>query len=67
MKKQFQFSIYPVIMAAASAILIFGIQSGYNQYMVTIPVITLFGLFIFLLERWMPYEKDWVKEKVTGI
>lgn len=63
MKRFFQFSIYPVIMAAASAILIFGIQSGYNQYMVTIPVITLFGLFILLLERWMPYEKDWVKGK----
>jgi hypothetical protein len=63
MKRLFQFSIYPVVMLSASSILIYGMQTGLNQYLVTLPVISLFGLLILLLERWMPYEKDWVKGK----
>lgn len=63
MKKLFQFSIYPLIMLSAAIIIVKGIQSGYNQYVITIPVITFFGLLILLLERWMPYDTDWVKGK----
>lgn len=63
MKKVFQFGIYPSIMLSASAIILYGIQSGYNQYLVTIPVITLTGILILVLEQWMPYEKNWVGGK----
>lgn len=63
MKKVFQFGIYPAIMLSASAIILYGIRSGYNQYLVTVPVITLTGILILLLEQWMPYEKNWVGGK----
>ncbi|MBN8673392.1 MAG: sterol desaturase family protein [Chitinophagales bacterium] len=63
MKKVFQYCIYPVIMLSASFILIFGMKNGYNMYLVSLPVITLSGVLILFLERWMPYEKDWIKGK----
>ena len=52
MKKVFQFGIYPAIMLSASAIILYGIRSGYNQYLVTIPVITLTGILILVLEQY---------------
>ena len=63
MKKVFQFGIYPAIMLSASAIILYGIKSGHNYYLATIPVITLTGVLILLLEKWMPYEKSWVSGK----
>lgn len=63
MKKIFQYCIYPVIMLSASFILIFGMKNGYNMYLVSLPVITLSGVLILFLERWMPYERAWVKGK----
>lgn len=63
MKKVFQLGIYPAIMLSTSAIILYGIQSGYNQYLATIPVITLTGILILVLEKWMPYEKNWVSGK----
>lgn len=60
MKKVFQLWIYPAIMLSTSAIILYGIKSGYNQYLATIPVITLTGILILVLEKWMPYEKNWV-------
>jgi sterol desaturase/sphingolipid hydroxylase (fatty acid hydroxylase superfamily)/uncharacterized protein (DUF2147 family) len=59
-KKIFQFGIYPLIMLAAGALLIYGMQNGYNYYVVSITTITVFGLIILLLERQLPYEKSWV-------
>ena len=50
-------------MLSASFILIFGMKNGYNMYLVSLPVITLSGVLILFLERWMPYEKDWIKGK----
>lgn len=35
-------------------------ESGTNQYLATVPIITLFGLIALLLERWLPFEKNWV-------
>lgn len=63
MKKVFQYSIYPLIMLSASFLLISGLEAGINYYLVTLPVITFFGASILLLERWMPYEKDWTVNK----
>ncbi|MBX9734877.1 MAG: sterol desaturase family protein [Chitinophagaceae bacterium] len=63
MKKVFQFGIYPIIMLSASATIIYEIGAGVNQYLATIPFITLTGVLILLLERWIPYEKNWVGSK----
>lgn len=63
MKKIVQWTIYPVIMLSSAWLLINGIRYGYNPYIVTLPVISVFGFIILFLERWMPYEKDWVKGK----
>lgn len=63
MKKFFQYSVYPVIMISAAYVIIKSIQMGYNQYLSTIPVISICGVLILLMERWMPYEKNWVKGK----
>lgn len=35
-------------------------ESGTNQYLATVPTIALFGLIALLLERWLPFEKNWV-------
>ncbi|GAO44433.1 sterol desaturase family protein [Flavihumibacter petaseus] len=63
MERLFQLGVYPLIMLSASGVLIYGIQSGFNQYLIVLPVISFFGMLILLLERWMPYEIDWVKGK----
>lgn len=63
MKQIFQYTIYPFVMLSAAFLIIYGIQSGYNFYWSTLPVITIFGVIILLLERWLPYEKDWVNGK----
>lgn len=47
-------------MLSASVLIIEGINSGVNQYLATIPVIALYGFFALILERWMPYEKNWL-------
>lgn len=60
MKKLFQYSIYPVFMLSASLLIIQLMESGTNQYLATIPVIAVFGLVALLLERWLPFEKNWV-------
>lgn len=60
MKKLFQYSIYPVFMLSASFLIIRLIESGTNQYLATVPIIASFGLVALLLERWLPFERNWV-------
>ena len=60
-KKVFQYSIYPLFMLSAAWIMIAAIQSGANQYLATVPVIAGYGLLALVLERWMPFEKDWIE------
>ncbi|HHL52932.1 MAG TPA: sterol desaturase family protein [Flammeovirgaceae bacterium] len=61
LKKVFQYGIYPAVMLSASAILIYGMQQGYNYYVVSLSTIAIFGAFIFFLERQMPYNKSWLQ------
>jgi sterol desaturase/sphingolipid hydroxylase (fatty acid hydroxylase superfamily) len=35
-------------------------KSGTNQYLATVPIIAVYGLAALLIERWMPFEKNWV-------
>lgn len=60
LKKIFQYSIYPIIMFAAATLLIYGMQNGYNYYFVSILTISIFGLILLILERQLPYEKEWI-------
>ncbi len=60
LKKLFQYGIYPAVMLSAAAILIYGIQKGYNYYLVSITTISVYGLIVFLLERRLPYERKWL-------
>lgn len=59
-RKIFQYSIYPVFMLSSAWIMITALQRDVNQYLATIPVIAGYGLFALFLERWMPFEKNWV-------
>jgi len=56
----FQYSIYPIVMILAATLLIYGMQNGYNYYLVSITTTVTFGLLILLLERKFPYEKNWL-------
>lgn len=56
----FQYGIYPVLTLTAATLLIYLIGSGYNYYLVSLPIITGFGLLIMVLERIFPYEKRWL-------
>lgn len=47
-------------MLSASFSIIRLMESGTNQYLATVPVIALFGLVALLLERWLPFERNWV-------
>lgn len=60
MKNFFQYSIYPVFMLSAFFSIIWLMKSGTNQYLSTVPIIAVYGLAALLLERWMPFEKNWV-------
>jgi hypothetical protein len=60
MKTIFQYSIYPVFMLSASFLIIRLMENGTNQYLATVPIIASFGLVALLLERWLPFEKNWV-------
>jgi len=60
MKKLFQYSIYPVFMFSAWALIVWAMQTGVNQYVATIPVIAFYGIAALLLERLMPFEKKWL-------
>lgn len=60
MKTIFQYSIYPVFMLSASFLMIRLMENGTNQYLATVPIIASFGLVALLLERWLPFEKNWV-------
>lgn len=59
-KTIFQYSIYPLIILSAAALLIVGIQMKYNMYLVTLPVITFYAILILFLERLLPFEKQWL-------
>ena len=59
-KSAFQHGIYPVYMLSAWLLILWGIQTDLNQYLVTIPVIIVYGFIILLLEQLMPFEKDWL-------
>lgn len=60
MKNFFQYSIYPVFMLSAFFSIIWLMKSGTNQYLATVPIIAVYGLAALLIERWMPFEKNWV-------
>ncbi len=60
LKKIFQYSMYPIIMLSAATLLIYGMQNGYNYYAVSLSTISIFALLILLLERQLPYEKQWI-------
>jgi len=47
-------------MFSAGFLLFMAIQSGLNRYLSVLAIMTFYGFFILLLERWMPYNKDWV-------
>lgn len=59
-KTIFQYAVYPFVMLSTAAILIIGMNSEYNYYLVSLPVISLFGLLILILERYFPYNKTWL-------
>lgn len=59
-RKIFQYSIYPFFMLSAAWLMITAIQNGVNQYLATITVITGYGVLVLFLERWMPFDKNWV-------
>ena len=59
-KLMFQYSIYPVYMLSAWFLILWGIQSGLNQYLATIPVIIVYGIIILLLEKVLPFDKEWL-------
>uniref|UniRef100_UPI00404B96B7 sterol desaturase family protein n=1 Tax=Flavobacterium sp. TaxID=239 RepID=UPI00404B96B7 len=59
-KTTFQYSIYPVFMLSAFFFILLGIQSGINQYVTTISVILVYGFIILMLEKILPFEKDWL-------
>ena len=61
MKKIFQYSIYPIFMMSAWALILWAMQKGINQYLATVPIIATFGLIALLLERAMPFEKQWLR------
>ncbi|MFY0654346.1 MAG: sterol desaturase family protein [Cyclobacteriaceae bacterium] len=63
MKKIFQYSIYPLFMISAWSLIINGIRLGYDQYLVSISIIIIFGAIDLILERIMPFEKQWLKGK----
>lgn len=60
LKKIFQYSIYPIVMLSAATILIYGMQNGYNYYAISLSTISVFAFLILLLERQLPYEKQWI-------
>jgi len=60
MKKLFQYSIYPLFMILAWALILWAMQTGINQYLATVPIIALFGIVALLLERALPFEKEWI-------
>lgn len=60
MKKLFQYSIYPIFMMSACALILWAMQTGINQYLATVPIIALYGLIALLLEKAMPFEKQWL-------
>jgi sterol desaturase/sphingolipid hydroxylase (fatty acid hydroxylase superfamily) len=60
MKRILQYSLYPIFMLSAWCLMLLGVQSGLNQYLVIIPIIALFGIIALFLEKWMPFEKNWL-------
>ena len=59
-KTAFQYSIYPLYMLSAWLLILWGIESGLNQYLATIPVIIFYGFIILLLEKMLPFDKQWL-------
>jgi len=59
-KTFFQYSIYPVFMLTAWALLLYLLPRGVNYYAATVSVIALFGLLALGLERLLPYEQAWL-------
>lgn len=51
MKRILQYSLYPIFMLSAWCLMLLGVQSGLNQYLVTIPIIALFGIIALFLGK----------------
>ncbi|MCR9066912.1 MAG: fatty acid hydroxylase, partial [Cytophagales bacterium] len=47
-------------MISAWVLILCIMQTGINQYLATVPIIAIFGLVALLLERIMPFEKQWL-------
>ena len=59
-KTIFLYSVYPVFMLSAWSLILLALQSGVNHYLATVPIIALFGLLAWLLERALPFEQAWL-------
>lgn len=63
MKKIFQYGFWVVLFFGAASAMIVLFNTGINQYLATLPVLMVVATIILLLEKIIPFERDWVKSK----
>jgi len=55
--------IYPFFMISGSTTIIWGISSGMHHIAVIAPVLLISAIAILTLEKFLPFEPDWLKSK----
>lgn len=63
MKKIIQYTVWPLLFGSAASAMIILFETGTNHYTATLSVLVFFAIIILLLEKIMPFEKDWIKSK----
>ena len=58
-----RYLIYPAIWGGAFYLITYLLGTGVNTYLATLPVIAGAAVAVLLLERWLPYEIDWLRSK----
>lgn len=67
LKSILSFFIYPTLVLGGGAVIIWGLGAGLPSAQVVVPVWLISGICVFCLERFMPYEPDWINNHNDAI